>query len=90
MNLRYEISSSKSETKEMMLVNFGKKMEKYDDNEMYVLIKAETLFSLGSQGHFPFPESTLPGSSRKMYSWNGESKKVSLMRAQYITLDEQY
>lgn len=48
MNLR-KMSSFKSETKEIMLCIFSESMEKkYDDNERHVLIKAETLFNLGS------------------------------------------
>lgn len=53
---------------------------------IHLLIKAETLLSLGSKGHFPFPESTLPGSSRKMYSWNGKDLGTSLVNVLFWVL----
>lgn len=49
----------------------------------HLLIKAETLLSLGSKGHFPFPESTLPGSRRKMYSWNGRRFKGVIRKCHF-------
>lgn len=47
----------------------------------YSLIKAETLFSFGSYGHSPFPESSLPGSKRKMYSCHEIKKKWECQRS---------
>lgn len=56
-----------------------------------LLISADTLFNLGSNGHFPFPESTFPGSRRKMYSWkvggkHAESTLMSLQCTLEVTL----
>lgn len=51
----------------------------------HLLIKAETLLSLGSKGHFPFPESTLPGSRRKIYSWNSRRFRDVIRKCHFFS-----
>lgn len=58
-------------------------MENVTNYRRNLLIKAETLFNFGSYGHFPFPESSLPGSK-----WNTDSYKRNKAKMYVIIFTE--